>query len=53
MKYEDYLHIRKDWGYLSDQDGVTEEMNICADCLRRWEDTFAIPSTKQDTIELL
>jgi hypothetical protein len=52
-RYEDYLYIRKNWGYLSDQDGVTEEMNICAECLRRWEETFAVPSTKQETIELL
>jgi hypothetical protein len=52
-RYEDYLHIQKSWGYLSDRDGITEEMNICADCLRRWESGFAVPSKKQATIELL
>lgn len=51
--HEDYLHIRKNWGYLSEWDGITEEMNICADCLRRWESGFAVPSKKQATIELL
>jgi hypothetical protein len=52
-QYEDYLHIQKNWGYLSEQDGITEELNVCADCLRRWEAGFAVPSKKTDTVELL
>ena len=52
-RYEDHLHIIKNWGYLSKQDGIAEEMDICPDCLERWERTFAIAPRKYQMTELL
>lgn len=52
-RYEDYVHIGKQWGYLSGQDGYTEEMDICVACFARWTSTFAIAPEKYPTTELL
>ena len=52
-RYEDHLHIIKNWGYLSDQDGIAEEMDICPDCLANWEQTFAIAPRKYQMTELV
>ena len=52
-RYEDHLHIIKNWGYLSSQDGITEEMDICQECLENWERTFAIAPKKYRMTELL
>lgn len=52
-QYEDYLHIVKRWGYLSDQDGMTEEMNICPECLQAWTKEFSIAPDRYPTTELL
>jgi len=51
--YEDYLHIVKNWGYLSDRDGTTEEMNICPECFRAWTNNFAVAPDHYPTTELL
>lgn len=51
--YEDHLQIIKSWGYLSQRDGVIEEMDICAECLSRWEQTFAFPPQYRPATELL
>lgn len=51
--YEDYLHIVKRWGYLSDRDGMTEEMSICPECLQTWTKGFAIAPDCYPTTELL
>lgn len=52
-RYEDHLHIVKNWGYLSVQDGIVEEMDICPDCLEKWKRTFAIGTEKYSQTELL
>lgn len=52
-RYEDHLHIKKNWGYLSAQDGVAEEMDICPECLANWERTFTIAPEKYPVTELL
>ena len=52
-RYEDHLHIVKSWGYLSAQDGIVEEMDICPDCLEKWKRTFVIASEKHSQTELL
>ena len=52
-RYEDHLHIIKNWGYLSSQDGIVEEMDICQECLENWERTFAIAPKKHRMTELL
>lgn len=52
-RYEDHLHIAKNWGYLSEQDGMMEEMDICPDCLECWERTFAFAPDRYPVTELL
>lgn len=52
-RYEDHLHITKNWGYLSAQDGTAEEMDICQDCLAEWERTFVIAPRKYQMTELV
>ena len=52
-RYQDHLHIIKNRGYLSEQDGIAEEMDICPDCLMNWERTFAIATKKYQMTELL
>ncbi len=52
-RYEDYLHIVKNWGYLSEKDGTAEEMDICPKCLERWTQTFAIAPGTYPVTELL
>lgn len=38
---EDFLHIEKNWGYLSKQDGETHSLDICEDCYLAWTASFA------------
>ena len=52
-RYEDHLHIIKNWGYLSKQDGIAEEIDICPGCLEKWERTFVIAPRKYRVTELL
>lgn len=37
---EDFLHIRKEWGYFSRKDGDIDEFDICEDCFERWVQGF-------------
>lgn len=52
-RYEDHLYIVKQWGYLSEHDGLIEEMDICPECLERWERSFVFASDKRPATELL
>lgn len=52
-RYEDHLHIVKNWGYLSEQDGIAEEMDICPGCFEQWKRTFAIATEKYLQTELV
>lgn len=52
-RYKDHLHIVKNWGYLSEWDGTTEEMDICTHCLMKWVQTFALAPERYPTTELL
>lgn len=50
---EDYIHIRKAWGYFSRMDGRTQEFCLCEECANRLEKEFVIPSKWCDTTEML
>ncbi len=50
---EDYIHIRKEWGYFSEKDGKTQEFLICEACVAIIEKEFVIPSHFEDTKEML
>lgn len=51
--HEDFIHVRKAWGYFSKKDGNTQEFIICEDCLEKLEQEFAIPSKKYETTEMI
>lgn len=50
---EDYIRIRKSWGYFSKRDGITQEFTLCEECVERMTQEFAIPAVFSDTKELL
>lgn len=50
---EDYIFIRKEWGYFSKKDGKTQEFLMCENCIKKLEEDFVIPSRWEDTIEMV
>ncbi len=39
---EDFIHVEKQWGYTSDNDGETETADICESCWNKFKETFKI-----------
>lgn len=37
---EEFIHLKKDWGYFSENDGLSQEADICEQCLIKWMKTF-------------
>lgn len=50
---EDYIKVRKDWGYFSKKDGRTQSFVLCERCADRIIGSFVIPAEMVETIELL
>lgn len=50
---EDYVEIKKEWGYFSNKDGCTEHLVICEKCYDSITSDFKIPVDSYKTIELL
>jgi hypothetical protein len=50
---EDFIDIKKHWGYFSDKDGVSWSLNICESCADRLAKDCAIPVEVKDDTELL
>ena len=50
---EDYLHVRKDWGYFSNKDGFTQEFILCEKCVEMVTRDFVLPAAFRETKELL
>ena len=40
--FEDFIHLEKEWGYFSGQDGVREEADICEDCWKQMKKMFRV-----------
>ncbi len=40
MFLEEFLHIEKEWGYFSNQDGMNLSADVCEKCLMDWIQTF-------------
>ncbi len=53
IAHEDYIFIRKEWGYFSAKDGKTQEFVMCEKCMKKLEKDFVIPSRWVDTVEML
>ena len=53
IAYEDFIHIRKEWGYFSKRDGRTQEFVLCEECVEQMETEFIFPSKWYETTEML
>jgi len=51
--FDDYVSIRKEWGYFSASDGEIHHIDICMDCYTEWIKSFTIPPQIVSTIEYL
>ena len=49
---EEFLHIEKQWGYFSAQDGTNLSADVCEECLMNWMKTFKYKPQQEDRIEL-
>ena len=50
---QDYLPIKKEWGYFSKKDGKIQELVLCEDC---WDDfcsRLAVPVVTTEAVELI
>ena len=50
---EDYLEVRKDWGFFSTKDGKTYRFTICEECCENMVKSFMVPVGVSDTTELV
>lgn len=50
---EDVLHVEKQWGYFSGQDGEIQKFDICEECYKKIAEQFLIPVEKEDAKELI
>lgn len=50
---QDYVHIKKEWGYFSRKDGQTHQLVICEACYDKLITQVALPVKIEDTKELL
>jgi len=41
--FEDYVALKKNWGYHSPFDGEKHAMDLCVDCYINWTKDFEIP----------
>ncbi len=47
---EDFFHLEKTWGYFSNQDGISQNADICEFCMEQWMKEFKIqPETVERT----
>ena len=52
-KREDYISIKKEWGYFSNKDGQIHIFHICESCYDTWTGQFRIPVKVEEQTELL
>jgi ribosomal-protein-alanine N-acetyltransferase len=50
---EDFIEIKKSWGYFSDKDGSRWSFNICESCADRLAEQCTVPVDITDNTELL
>lgn len=41
--FEDYIALKKRWGYHSPYDGECHSIDLCTDCYRAWVSDFKMP----------
>jgi len=50
---EDFVHIKKSWGYFSKRDGITQEFTMCEQCVEKLVAGFVVPIEEYETKELI
>lgn len=50
---EDYLSIKKEWGYFSKKDGQIHTFFVCESCYDKWTEQFRLPVKVEEQTELL
>ena len=50
---EDFLYIKKEWGYFSKKDGKYQEFVLCEDCYDRMIEEFVIPPRETEITEFV
>ena len=53
IKREDYLSIKKEWGYFSKKDGEIHSIFLCESCYDIWTKQFKLPVKVEKQTELL
>lgn len=53
ISMQDYLYIKKEWGYFSKKDGEMQEFNLCEECYDDIISRFRIPVTTTDIVEFM
>lgn len=52
MFMDEFLHIEKEWGYFSNQDGTNLSADVCEACLMDWIKTFKHKPDITERVEL-
>lgn len=52
MFLEEFLHIEREWGYFSNQDGYNLSADVCEKCLMDWMQGFRYQPEKEERVEL-
>lgn len=50
---EDFVRVKKQWGYFSKKDGITQEFLICEQCVENVTAGFAVPVKEYETTEMI
>ncbi|MDO5541600.1 MAG: hypothetical protein Q4F83_16310 [Eubacteriales bacterium] len=53
IRSEDFLAVKKNWGYFSKKDTVIQEFDLCEECFDKIVKEFKIPVTEKEASELL
>lgn len=48
---EDFLKVRKEWGYFSEKDGIVHSFCLCEKCYDKLVSDFRIPVTETELTE--
>ena len=52
-KREDYISIKKEWGYFSKKDLQVHKFNLCEECYDRITSSFAVPVEISEKTEVM
>lgn len=50
---QDYLYVKKQWGYFSEKDGSVFEIRMCEPCFDAWIRQFAVAPQTEEATELV